>query len=484
MRAEDAGKMEMSQLGDLFNTLSSSEIAKFARVVESDRSAPSLPLPHDQILNILRPRLASLKPARYPTPMRQFCDPFEDLLTSGEPGDASLRISRQSLMPIWNVVSESAGKDFDDAVAEIEEGAAAGDKAKIEDAERRMWKQGAECIDRLVNESHNTVKHERALATRLGSRVHLRPIQEIGRILHVAEEIREYHHRFPTAPIRSLESPDLVWIREKFLEISTEKPGFEAVFMEGVLARLLRPSELFKVIRVLSSKTDDSMISSTNLAEIGDLVISLLAETVNEIENGLRRGKEEHEILDLARWYASEFVRITREFKIRKDGRWGEQLLQTRRRVSQAMAGTLFGASPDRVIEALPQPEKNGVKRGALPPPLFSQPFDDEKVLAAEHSAEAIAETARLAHILAAQSSATKAVIDLKKRLSQIGRSGVDSMARLEPEDHDTALRNLMATVRLLEIVDGPEEADLLRRRGMNAFRALQEKSGNGRRAS
>jgi len=64
-------------------------------------------------------------------------------------------------------------------------------------------------------------------------------------------------------------------------------------------------------------------------------------------------------------------------------------------------------------------------------------------------------------------------VVELKKKLNQIGRSGVDSMRRLTPEEIPNAQRNLMATVRLLEIVDGPDDADVLRRRGMNALRAL-----------
>jgi hypothetical protein len=108
--------------------------------------------------------------------------------------------------------------------------------------------------------------------------------------------------------------------------------------------------------------------------------------------------------------------------------------------------------------------------------PLFALPFDAEKLLAAELSAEAIAETARISHILAAQSSATKAVVEIKKRLNFAGRAGVDGISRLTMADHATAQRHLMAVVRLLEIIDGPEDADLLRRRGMSALRALEER--------
>jgi hypothetical protein len=169
-------------------------------------------------------------------------------------------------------------------------------------------------------------------------------------------------------------------------------------------------------------------------------------------------------------------VRITRELGIRKDGPWGERLLGTRRRVSQAIANTLFGASPERVTEALPQPPRGPLPRGGVVTPLFALPFDAEKLLAAELSAEAIAETARISHILAAQSSATKAVVEIKKRLNFAGRAGVDGISRLTMADHATAQRHLMAVVRLLEIIDGPEDADLLRRRGMSALRALEER--------
>jgi hypothetical protein len=476
MKVEDAGKLGVSQLGQLFESLSSSEIVRFTRAIESDRADPKLPLPHETILQILRPRLASLKPERYPTPMRQFCDPFEDLLTSAEPSDKSIRISRMSLMPIWQVVTDVHDPPFTEAMQEIETAAALRDGDKLSAAENKLWKAGARIIEDQIARSQDGVKQERALATRLGSRVHLKAFAEIGRILNVGEEIRDVRTRFPSAPIRGLDGNDVSWLRDRFLSISESKPGFEPIYLLAVLARLLRPSELFKLIRMLSNKADDRTIEKTNLAGTGDLIIDLLAETVTEIEQGVGTGKDEVHILSLARWYASEFTRITREFKIRKDGRWGERLLETRRRVSRALANTMFGATPERVIEALPKLEtRQGPGSGGkgLGRPLFAQEFDDEKVLAAEKSAEAIAETARISDVLAAQSSAAKAVVELKKKLNQIGRAGVDGMGRLTPEEIPNAQRNLMATVRLLEIVDGPEDADVLRRRGMSAIRAL-----------
>ena len=209
MKIEDAGKLGVSQLGQLFESLSSSEIARFTRAIESDRADPKLPLPHEAILQILRPRLASLKPERYPTPMRQFCDPFEDLLTSAEPNEKSIRISRSSLMPIWNVVVESGGPEFQKAMQDIDKAAATRDTAKLAIAERQLWQIGARTIEDQIEDSHGGVKQERALATRLGSRVHMPAFAEVGRILRVGDEIAQLRERFPSAPIRVLDPNDV-----------------------------------------------------------------------------------------------------------------------------------------------------------------------------------------------------------------------------------------------------------------------------------
>lgn len=45
MKIEDAGNLGVSQLGQLFESLSSSEIARFTRAIESDRLDPKLPAP-------------------------------------------------------------------------------------------------------------------------------------------------------------------------------------------------------------------------------------------------------------------------------------------------------------------------------------------------------------------------------------------------------------------------------------------------------
>src|SRR5256885_15764210 len=75
-----------------------------ARAVEVDRMNNGTGLPHDTILESLRPTLReSDRNARALTPMRLFCRPFEDLLINKQFGQKQKgRIPRSSITPVWN----------------------------------------------------------------------------------------------------------------------------------------------------------------------------------------------------------------------------------------------------------------------------------------------------------------------------------------------------------------------------------------------
>ncbi len=76
--------------------------ARLASAVETDRLLDGRVLPHDTILDGLRPALRGLQAGRTPTPLRLFCRPFEDLLTCApRKTKQKASISRASLLPVW-----------------------------------------------------------------------------------------------------------------------------------------------------------------------------------------------------------------------------------------------------------------------------------------------------------------------------------------------------------------------------------------------
>ena len=68
-------------LKSFLGSLNGDIAARLASAVETDRLLDGRVLPHDTILDGLRPALRGLQAGRTPTPLRLFCRPFEDLLT-------------------------------------------------------------------------------------------------------------------------------------------------------------------------------------------------------------------------------------------------------------------------------------------------------------------------------------------------------------------------------------------------------------------
>src|SRR6185312_10821465 len=82
---------------------------QLARAIEADKLYDGKGLPHDAILESLRPTLRQAPPeGRVLTPLRLFCQPFEDLLINAG-GKAKLkgRIARESILPVWTWISNT-----------------------------------------------------------------------------------------------------------------------------------------------------------------------------------------------------------------------------------------------------------------------------------------------------------------------------------------------------------------------------------------
>ena len=76
--------------------------------VEVDRLMDGRTLPHDDIMEGLRPVLRRENYDRTPTPLRLFCRPFQDLLTC-MPRKVKQKgcIARGTLVPAWNWLSQT-----------------------------------------------------------------------------------------------------------------------------------------------------------------------------------------------------------------------------------------------------------------------------------------------------------------------------------------------------------------------------------------
>src|ERR1700759_372147 len=90
-------------LKNFLGALPEQAAVKLAHAIEMDRMMDGKALPHDAILMGLRPSLKQLHgSARTKTPLRLFCQPFEDLLTSDKRDKKQKGVlARMSVAPVF-----------------------------------------------------------------------------------------------------------------------------------------------------------------------------------------------------------------------------------------------------------------------------------------------------------------------------------------------------------------------------------------------
>ena len=109
--AMDSNKAQ--QLQGLLGALPPLVASRLAKAIEIDRLNEGKSLPHELILDGLRPVLRRGQSYdRAATPLRLFCRPFEDLLSMTPRSQKQKgRIARSSIMPVWNWVSQTLAAD-------------------------------------------------------------------------------------------------------------------------------------------------------------------------------------------------------------------------------------------------------------------------------------------------------------------------------------------------------------------------------------
>src|SRR5215469_17682973 len=97
------------QLHAFLASLPESLALRLAKAVEVDRLAEGKLLPHEMILDGLRPVLRrAVHVERTPTPARLFCTPFQHLLFDGARKEKQKgRIARSTIPPVWNWLAQT-----------------------------------------------------------------------------------------------------------------------------------------------------------------------------------------------------------------------------------------------------------------------------------------------------------------------------------------------------------------------------------------
>jgi hypothetical protein len=463
MIASDKAQMLQGFLGSLPESLA----ARLAKAVEVDRLAGGAALPHDLILDGLRPVLRRMiTPERTLTPLRLFTQPFEDLLSS-EPRKQKQKgsIARDSILPVWNWLSQKLAPDDLARYALAVKTAVLGyhpDEARSRAAE--FWTASSLALrDALDSESKR--KSARAV---LGGDIVVADAQEIGLLLAAAPELCEIQAKLPK-PLPSL-NDDYVWmLREIYDRLVASTPDAAPYVAVIAMNRLERPWQALKLPLMITRNTQDTLISSTDMGLVGELIFGDIERHAAFI---LPAKPQQAFDVDALLGHLVRFTTlssgIVKEIEMRRDGKWGQRLLKDRAAVADVME-TFMERGPREVLAALPM-HKTGSYAGGPRAPDLSRPADPEKTVRALSFARLIQGCTPIAAAGSFGASLKDACDEIALALKGYGDDIVRELRASDGDRRANAEQFFSVAVELTAIFFSPEEAEFLRRRGRAAL--------------
>jgi hypothetical protein len=428
---------------------------RLAMAVETDRLMDGHALPHEAILEGLRPVLRREHYDRRPTPLRMFCRPFQDLLTC-QPRKVKQKaaIARGSLVPVWNWVSltlipDAAQTYVNDTKVHVL-------KQRLDDAIARaaqFWPIAAEAIGNALS-----TEAGRQLAQKsLGDAFAVEDAAEMALLLAAGEVIERLSVLLPT-PVGAFHE-QLVWeVREIYNQLTQTHPDAAPYVAVITMNRLSRPWEALRLPMLVTRHTDETLISKTDMGLVGEILFARMEALKESIQATRHPLFSAEKLMEEVKTFADLSSNIVKEIELKRQGEWGKRLLVERVEIGKVMENFMDRA-PREVSAALPMHKAIGAD--------FSKPVSPEKLEMALRYARLVAGSRNFA---AAASFAAKQRATYDELGAMLKRYNEDLVKALKAEPkNEIANAQFQLCTELTAMLFSEEEAELLRRRGRAA---------------
>jgi hypothetical protein len=418
---------------------------KFMRVVELLEAVLAKP-GVAAAFETLRPRLKRIRPARKLTAQRLMYLPAEDLLDNAESYRRRLfRISRGTLNACWKQISQRLGADKVAAIESRLDGASTVSRS-LQRVGEQLWRDGAKALRAAIEEAASSTKTRIALFGRDDDV--LRQVAILAEVAELGPAIEALKAELPDPPISELSEAHVDVLRKAIQEVSAEGTAHLTTFLLVVSSRMQRPGELLRILA-------DTRLDEVRPDEKDDVAREVGVFTV---ENLLRRTAE-----------------ITPDFLDAVTAREVAQLTERLVDGLESMNSTL--AQPDQKKLA----QRAEQARGVISNALFShvlRPAEQEllrsseelslptrqELSAAEEFARAYRRCQRIAPALGLRSEMQEKTAGICRQVEGITESLADfeTAGDIDPESLKASDGQIIAMLRLIEIVAGPDEATRL----------------------
>jgi hypothetical protein len=455
---------KMSLLQAFLGSLPEHLAERLAEAVEIDRMMHGKILPHDSILEALRPALRRAeRPRRVLTPLRLFCQPFEDLLTS-EPRTAKQkgRISRTTIVPLWTWLTETLAPQ--ESTAYTGRASELIGRGRVDEAIDVAVAYAAAVAPMLRAALTGEIATKKARAVLNGDAA-VADAEEIAILIACGSEIIGLQKMFPR-PFSGI-NDEMLWSARAIYDRVNEVAADAAPYIPVILmSRLARPWEALRLPMMIARQTQDTLISSTDMGLAGELLFGDLDRLSSAIRATKHPGFDADKLISDIGHFAEISSAVVKEIDVRRDGKWGQGLLKDRAEVGNVMSG-LMERAPKEIANALPTRKLGNFASTRVPD--FSRSVAPEKVDIAQRYARLIAGCRPFAAAASFAAKLKDAEEEAMLLLRTYNEDVVKELRAGEASRRAVVEEQFGLAVELTAALFSEEDADLLRRRGRAA---------------
>jgi hypothetical protein len=457
------------QLQGLLGALPPLIASRLAKAIEIDRLNEGQSLPHELILDGLRPVLRRGQSAdRAPTPLRLFCRPFEDLLTTVPRSTKQRgRIARSSIMPVWNWVSQTLAADAASSFAiGVKTSLLSGRNDEMMNHAAQFWTIAAQAILSALDSDRS----RKAAREILDGDLVVADAREMALLLSVGSDMVDLQTKVPR-PLPSL-TDEFVWkLREIYDRLAVYAPEAAPYVAVVAMQRLERPWEALKLPMNVTRQSQDTLISSTDMGLVGEILFGDIEYYLSMI----RAARPNHFDADALVGYLIGFTSLStgmvKAIEMRRDGKWGQRLLGDRAAVAEVMDGFMERAMKD-LPAALPTIKAGSYSGGPRVPDLAHHPDPDKSDRALAY-ARLISGCRSFAPAASFGASNKEAIDEISVMLKSYTEDLLKELRTVTGDRRTNAEAYFHLAVEIAALVFSQEEADLLRRRARAAMPAV-----------
>jgi hypothetical protein len=446
-------------LKSFLGALQGQSAARLAMAVEVDRLMDGQQLPHEDILESLRPALRRDAHERTLTPLRLFCRPFQDMLITCGPRKAKQKgvIARSTLVPAWVWVSRTLVPA--EATAFVRETKTLILQHRTDDALARaaaFWPVAAEGMQAALKDAAG----RKALEKVLGNVFAVEDAMEMALLLPAGELIEKLSAALPR-PVVSFTEP-LVWAaRDIYDQVVVEQPDAAAYVAVLVMNRLNRPWEALRLPMLVTRKNDETLISKTDMGLVGEILFDRMEKLKESLQQTRHPLFDAGTLMEEASTFAALSSRIAKEIELKREGEWGKKLLAERVLIGKVMEGFMDRA-PREVAAGLPMSKGKGGD-------FSKHPSAEKREMALRY----VRLVAGCRHFAAAASFAAKQKTVDEELCMLLKRYNEDVIKALKDDPgNDVAAAQFQLSAEMTALLFSEGEAELLRRRGRAALSA------------